>query len=130
MFTLSESIVEESMGCFIGSIVVQSPEGHETSAFWRGVLGYVSQPDHPNYLRPPDGSSRPTTRQDHGAAHVHLDSTDRTHLDLWVDDGDSVESEVERLVELGAKRVDWDYPEEAQHVVLADPAGNLFCVCA
>jgi hypothetical protein len=36
---------------------------------------------------------------------------------------------VERLVSLGARRVeDWEYPEDADFVVLADPDGNLFCV--
>jgi len=36
---------------------------------------------------------------------------------------------VERLVSLGAERVDWDhYPEDPDFVVLADPEGNRFCV--
>ena len=39
-------------------------------------------------------------------------------------------AQVERLVSLGARRVDWDYPEDADFVVLADPDGNLFCVIA
>ena len=65
-----------------------------------------------------------------GAVHVHLDEGDNVHVDLWVDDSDSLESEVERLVALGARRVEWDHPEGAQQVVLADPGGNLFCVCA
>lgn len=29
---------------------------------------------------------------------------------------------------LGAVRVDWEYPDDADFVVLADPDGNLFCV--
>jgi catechol 2,3-dioxygenase-like lactoylglutathione lyase family enzyme len=37
--------------------------------------------------------------------------------------------EVERLIALGAERVDWDlYPEDPDFVVLADPEGNRFCV--
>ena len=47
-----------------------------------------------------------------------------------MNDGDTVESEVERLLALGARRVDWTYSDDATHVVLADPDGNLFCVCA
>jgi hypothetical protein len=39
-------------------------------------------------------------------------------------------TEVERLVGLGARRVEWTYPQEADFVVLADPDGNLFCVVA
>jgi hypothetical protein len=31
-------------------------------------------------------------------------------------------------VSLGATRVDWDYPDDADFVVLADTEGNLFCV--
>ena len=38
--------------------------------------------------------------------------------------------QVERLISLGAQRVDGDYPDEADFVVLADPDGNLFCVIA
>jgi len=37
---------------------------------------------------------------------------------------------VQRLIDLGATRVDWDYPDDADFVVLADPDGNLFCVIA
>jgi hypothetical protein len=37
-------------------------------------------------------------------------------------------AEVERLLSLGAQRVDWRYPSDADYVVLADPDGNTFCV--
>lgn len=38
-------------------------------------------------------------------------------------------AEVERLVSLGVRRVDWDlYPEDPDFVVLADHDGNRFCV--
>jgi glyoxalase superfamily protein len=50
---------------------------------------------------------------------------------VWVDrDGSDLDTEVERLVALGARRVDWVYPEDADFVVLADTEGNLFCVIA
>jgi hypothetical protein len=35
---------------------------------------------------------------------------------------------VERLVGIGATRVDWDYEPAADYIVLADPDGNRFCV--
>jgi Glyoxalase-like domain len=58
-----------------------------------------------------------------------LDEDDRTHLDLWAANEKEQRSEVERLVSLGARLVeDWDYPDEADFVVLADTEGNLFCV--
>lgn len=118
------------MGSFIGSVVVQAPEGQAASTFWRGALGYATQPGAPGFLVPPEWAPPSRTRHDHGAVHAHLDGADQTHLDLWVNDGDSLASEVERLVALGARRVEWSYPDDAQHVVLADSAGNLFCVCA
>ena len=38
-------------------------------------------------------------------------------------------AEVERLISLGAERVDWDlYPEDPDFIVLADTEGNRFCV--
>nr|WP_246654634.1 VOC family protein [Rhizobium laguerreae] len=55
---------------------------------------------------------RPTTHQRH-------------HLDLYASDQ---QAEVERLLSLGAQRVDWRYPEGADYIVLADPDGNRFCV--
>jgi len=63
-----------------------------------------------------------------GAPRLHLDETDRTHLDLWAADEHEQLAEVERLLALGASRVEWNYPEGADFVVLADPDGNLFCV--
>jgi len=37
---------------------------------------------------------------------------------------------VERFLKLGARRVEWEYPPDADFVVLADLDGNLFCVVA
>ena len=37
-------------------------------------------------------------------------------------------AEVARLVALGAAEVAWDYPPDADFVVLADPDGTLFCI--
>jgi predicted enzyme related to lactoylglutathione lyase len=49
----------------------------------------------------------------------------RLHLDLSPDDRDA---EVERIIGLGARKVDVGQGEEATWVVLADPEGNEFCV--
>lgn len=87
------------------------------ATFWRGALGYVSDPANPAFLRPQADGLR-----------LHLDEADRMHLDLWAADGDEQRAEVERLVSLGARKVAWEYPGDADFVVLADPEGNLFCV--
>jgi hypothetical protein len=53
----------------------------------------------------------------------------RIHLDLLVDTTSEQESEIARLIGLGARRVDWDtYPSDPDFVVLADPDDNVFCV--
>jgi Glyoxalase-like domain len=49
----------------------------------------------------------------------------RLHLDLDPDDRDA---EVERLLALGAHRVDIGQAPDVTWVVLADPEGNEFCV--
>lgn len=83
-----------------------------------GALGYVPDPHNPAFLVP---------ENDEGV-RLHLDEDDRTHLDLWTDSEEEQQAEVERLLSLGATRVAWTYPDDADFIVLADPHGNLFCV--
>jgi catechol 2,3-dioxygenase-like lactoylglutathione lyase family enzyme len=101
----------------IGAIVLQVSDTGRAGAFWSQALGY-ERGDNPDFLRPTEG----------GGPRLHLDETDRTHLDLWAANEDEQRAEVERLQGLGATLVEWDYPEGADFVVLADPDGNLFCV--
>jgi hypothetical protein len=56
---------------------------------------------------------------------VTSDKPKRHHIDLFTNDQ---EREVERLLNLGATRVNWNYEAGADYVVLADPDGNTFCV--
>jgi catechol 2,3-dioxygenase-like lactoylglutathione lyase family enzyme len=49
----------------------------------------------------------------------------RLHLDLRPDDQ---QAEVDRLLDLGATRVDVGQGDDASWVVLADPEGNEFCI--
>jgi len=101
----------------IGSIVWHVADTDRAAEFWTRTLNY-EQGDNPDFLHDPDGTGVP----------LHLDRTDRTHLDLWADSREDRDAEVERLVGLGATRVEWNYPDGADFVVLADPDGNLFCV--
>ncbi len=119
------------MAVFIGSVVLNVSDSSRAAEFWSKALGYVPQADNPEFLHPQEPGPDPASELERGAGvRLHLDKDDRTHLDLWVDRRDSdLETEVERLISLGATRVDWEYPEDAEHVVLADTEGNLFCVC-
>lgn len=59
------------------------------------------------------------------AATESKSGRNRVHLDLNPDDRDA---EVERLVNMGARRVDQEQHQEAAWIVLSDPEGNEFCV--
>ncbi|WP_370514088.1 VOC family protein [Cellulomonas sp. JZ18] len=51
----------------------------------------------------------------------------RLHFDIRPADGSDQETELARLLELGATRVDLGQGDVAWHV-LADPEGNEFCL--
>lgn len=101
------------------AIILNVSDTERARRFWSEAVGYSPKAEQPDFLLPPSGDG----------VRIHLDRTDRMHLDLWVDHETSdLETEVERLIGLGATRVDWDYPDDADFVVLADTEGNLFCV--
>jgi catechol 2,3-dioxygenase-like lactoylglutathione lyase family enzyme len=103
----------------IGSVVLSVRDVQRASTFWRAALGYVQGRGNDAMLVPENGEG----------PFLLLDAEDRTHLDLWAADGREQQAEVDRLVSLGARRLeDWVYPDNADFVVLADTEGNLFCV--
>jgi predicted enzyme related to lactoylglutathione lyase len=52
----------------------------------------------------------------------------RVHIDVYADD---INAEADRLVSLGGRRLSEPYDEHgARWIVMADPEGNEFCVCA
>lgn len=90
--------------------------------FWIKALGYV----------PRDGQigedSVIVVPKDGDGPGIALVQSDKMHLDLYTENGEQQEAEVERLIALGAERVEWTYPDDADFVVLSDTEGNLFCV--
>lgn len=116
------------MGVFVGAIVLHTADAEPARAFWRDALGYEPASSNADFLHPTEWRPPSRSRADHGAPHVHLDGDDATHLDLWVDQDSDLETEVARLVALGARRVEWTYAPDADHVVLEAPDGTLFCV--
>ncbi len=106
----------------IGSVVTNASDVPREAEFWAKALRYrVREGANDGWamIVPADGNG----------PNVAFDRSDRTHLDLYLVHGEEQEAEVERLIRLGARRIeDWPYPEGADFVVLADPVGNLFCV--
>jgi hypothetical protein len=86
----------------IGAIVLNVSDTRRGATFLSQALGYQTAAN-PDFLVPNEA----------GAPRVHLDEHDRTHLDLWAADEHEQLAEVDRLLALGATRVEWDYPEDA-----------------
>lgn len=109
----------------IGSIVWGVKDVPLAIKFWCAALNYkpLREPsDDWAILVPVEGEG-----QQIAITEVSSDaqSHQRHHLDLYAADQPA---EVDRLLSLGAQRVDWRYPKGADYVVLADPDGNKFCV--
>jgi catechol 2,3-dioxygenase-like lactoylglutathione lyase family enzyme len=106
----------------IGSVVMQVSDVRRAAEFWIKALGYVPRDGHI------DEDSVILEQKGGRGPALALDRSDRMHLDLYTDSEEEQRAEVERLESLGARRVEWTYPDDADFVVLADPEGNLFCV--
>lgn len=113
----------------VGSVVLGVSNVSRAVAFWMEALGYVPREEMADdwvVLVPADGAG---VQLSLGLSQTPVQEHPRIHLDLYAGDAAEQAVEVERLVSLGAQRVDWDlYPEDADFVVLADPEGNRFCV--
>ena len=91
--------------------------------WWQQALGWVVVDESSDVFE-----IRPTSDQLPGLLFVRVPEAktakNRLHLDLRPEDR---ELEVDRLLELGAVRVDIGQGEQSW-IVLADPEGNEFCV--
>ena len=108
----------------IGAVVWGVRDLHRSIEFWSEALNYKlrREPDVDfAILIPKEGEGIQLSLN----AAVTSDKPKRHHIDLFTRDQ---EKEVERLLKLGATRVDWKYEHDADYVVLADPDGNTFCV--
>jgi catechol 2,3-dioxygenase-like lactoylglutathione lyase family enzyme len=114
------------LGIRIGSTVVNVTDLARGIDFWAAALGYVvrdgQHDDDFAVLVPPGGGWSNLSLQ---LTDAPKGGTNRLHLDLYADDQ---AAEMERLLGVGAGRPPWDYPGDADFVVLADPDGNEFCV--
>ena len=114
-----------------GVVVLSVTDRQRAAKFWCTALGYQAREG------PYGGWARVLTPPPGGTGAVIALQTSRTppedyprlHFDLHVNGVDEQAAEADRLVSLGARRVDWDsYPDDPDFVVLADPDGNRFCI--
>jgi catechol 2,3-dioxygenase-like lactoylglutathione lyase family enzyme len=114
----------------IGTVVLGVTDMERAARFWAAALGYEVREDGADAdwtsLTPPGGlgTGIGLQRSDRPA-----EAYPQVHLDLYAAGAAEQAAEVERLIGLGAEKVDWDlYPEDPDFVVLADPEGNRFCI--
>jgi catechol-2,3-dioxygenase len=110
------------MGSRWGTVVVDALDPNRLGRWWAEVLDF-------KLLR--ESAGEVTIGSADGPKLVFIQVPDakaeknRLHLELHPDDQDA---EVERLLDMGARRADVGQPVNADWVVLADPEGNEFCV--
>lgn len=105
----------------LGAIVIdcQVDDLDQAAAFWSGVFGYEAKrypdPEDANYIR------LDTPRGEPLILLQKVEHSSRVHLDI---DTDDVESEVGRLVDLGAR----EHARVRDFVIMEAPTGHRFCV--
>jgi predicted enzyme related to lactoylglutathione lyase len=107
-------------------IVIDAIEPRPIADFWAAVLGWRIVEEEADIISlAAEGSAAPGI----DVARVPERKTlkNRLHFDLRAD-GSTQRQEVERLIGLGARRVDVGQGPDVSWVVLADPEGNEFCV--
>lgn len=114
----------------VGVLALGVTDVQRAARFWCAALGYEARTDGfggwATVLVPRAGPGLKIALQ--GSETAPQDHP-RLHLDLHVADAAEQAAEAERLVLLGARRIDWDsYPDDPDFVVLADPDGNRFCI--
>ena len=113
----------------IQCLVVDAHDCELLARFWSAALGWriTVETDEEWAIEPPAGSPEADVAPDILFVRVPDEKTvkNRLHLDLRPVDQ---QAQVQRLVDLGAHRVDIGQPEDVSWVVLSDPEGNEFCV--
>jgi predicted enzyme related to lactoylglutathione lyase len=112
-------------------ICIDATDPSQPAAFWEAALGWrrTHQDDDEIVLEPPAGSAEDGVAPDILFLRVPEDKVvkNRLHIDLRPDDQ---AAEVARMEALGARRADVGQRGEESWIVMADPAGNEFCVLA
>ena len=99
------------------------------ATFWSEALGYTIRREGEGtaHLLPPDDAPAGTPTMWLQPAAGQKTTKNRNHPDLRTDH-ESIETEVERLLELGATRAYVGQEDSDPFEVMRDPEGNEFCV--
>jgi hypothetical protein len=113
-----------------GVVVLGVTDRPRAERFWSAALGYrVREGGFGGWSRVLGPLGGPGTMIALQISETPPEDYPRLHLDLHVAGAAEQDAEADRLVSLGARRVDWDsYPDDPDFVVLADTEGNRFCI--
>ncbi|MCB0967799.1 MAG: hypothetical protein KDB37_13265 [Ilumatobacter sp.] len=119
--------------------VVDARDVAALSSWWAEVLGWETAYEAddevvlvPTYARQAMAEGMSWERTPPGLVFVAVDDDkqvkNRLHLDLAPHTSDDRDAEIERVLRLGATRVDVGQTDDATWDVFADPEGNEFCI--
>jgi hypothetical protein len=121
------------------TVVIDCHDIAAQSRWWANVLDYqiVHEDEHEVAIVPKHATPEPVAeadwqRQPQGLVFVPVPEgktvKNRLHLDLAPHTSQDRDAEIERLLSLGAKRIDVGQGVDVTWTVMADPEGNEFCV--
>ncbi|MFJ8909867.1 VOC family protein [Amycolatopsis sp. NPDC102389] len=113
------------MGIELGMITIDCADPRGLAAFWTEALGVAVDQDYEGefLILSPKAENGPVLAFQR--VPEPRAGKNRVHLDFGTDD---MEKEVDRLIGLGAKKLDRHEMPGMAWTVLADPVGNEFCV--
>ncbi|WP_034647999.1 VOC family protein [Cellulomonas sp. HZM] len=115
------------MGLVISQLTIDASDPVALARWWADALGWQLDPDSDDE----EVSISPAGELVGGWLFIRVPDAkqvkNRLHVDLRPSDGSDQDTELVRLLELGATRVDIGQGDVPWHV-LADPEGNEFCL--
>jgi predicted enzyme related to lactoylglutathione lyase len=115
------------MSVQLSALCIDANDPARLARFWAGVLGWemTDDPEGGVTLLPADDTGFqidlfPTEAVKSGPNQMHLDLTSTSLEDQ--------QATVARALALGGRHIDIGQGADAEHVVLADPEGNEFCL--
>ncbi len=115
------------MAAHLDAVCFDADDPESLARFWSGVLGWslAQDPVGAVALLPDDDTGFRLRFQ---PTDVPRNGRNQMHVDLTSSSPQTQDATVARALERGASHVDVGQRPEEEHVVLADPEGNEFCV--
>jgi hypothetical protein len=112
------------MTCDLVALRWDATDPHRLARFWAGLPGWTTAADGTTLL--PDDDTGVVVR--FLPTDAPRTGPNRAHLDLTSSTPEDQRRTVARALDPGARHLDVGQRPEEEHVVLADPEGNAFCV--